>query len=152
MSERTEVVEVTDTYHAKAVFRRRLEALNNPLNGLDFTNNSDPSMAIFWRAREAASFGAAWKKDTLKGITTEFDLEEHIAKVEPGGASEIILRGGVFGIQCTVKRPSSRIDHTVLRNALRKAGVSQEVIDTCTEAATVVGKPPTSLEAVWLTG
>ena len=143
--------DITDTYHARAVYKRRLEALDKPLNGLDLTSNKDPLIAELWRAREAASFTAAWKKDVTVKLIEEFDLAPLIEVVDPGSIPANIVTGGVFGIQCTRKRPASRIDYAVFRSALRKAGVGASIIDACSKEATKFNKPSTTIEAVWLT-
>ncbi len=141
----------TNTMHARSVFQRRLLSLGKELNGLDTSkDNKDPMLMQVWMARQCASFGDAWKKELAKELEAEFTISEQIVKVSPGSAPEMLLNGKVFGLQCTRKKPASRLDHTKFRVLLRKAGVSQKVIDACVDEATLLSQPATTLEAVWL--
>ena len=144
----------TDFMHARMVFKRRLLSLGKELNGLDTSkSNMDPIFMQVWMARECASFGDAWKKEMEKELASGFDISktcDQVVAIKPGGAPEMLLKGDIFGVQCTRKRPASRIDHTKFRNLLRRAGVTQKVLDACLEEASSFNKPATTIEAVWL--
>lgn len=101
-----------------------------------------------------SSLGASYferrRKDARKiidRVIDENDLTKAYASVKPGGAG-VILQTPIGMLTLKVKSPASRLDTTVLKNALRARGVDVAVIEACFEMATLSNKPAESLEVV----
>jgi hypothetical protein len=85
-------------------------------------------------------------KDKTKRVLEDQSVFDY-TKVNPGEEG-IIYEGAIQSVKLKVNNPSKRVDTNALCNALRKAGVAQEVIDKAKAEATKESSPAKSITVI----
>ncbi len=113
--------------------------------GRRLKKNTDVLAARYFIAKETAKF-AERLLGTEYSACQASGMFDGINDLTPG-SSAILFDGAAIVISASKNRPATKCDISLFRTALRKRGVSQDIIDKCIQDATVDLRPATIIMA-----